>query len=207
MAVANGGDWRPGRPLTLESEHYLLRSLAPHEVNLRHVRWLRDPEVMATLNLRPMKGVPDAQLLKRMQSDVARADNRTRFHLGIFPKEAKSQIGYFAVDLDEKNAHAQTRVVIGEREWWGRDVVIEARAVLIDFLFSTAGVEKVWGSTSSRNIASIFNYRAQGFTNEGILRKHSTGIDGARIDIVLFGLLREEWAAGKGARRKEGGRG
>lgn len=201
---ADISDWAPGRPVSLETEHYLLRSLTPHEVNLRHVRWLRDPEVMATLNLKPMKGVPDARLLKRMQADVARADNRSRFHLGIFPKAGGGQIGYFAIDLDVKNAHAQTRVVVGEREWWGRDVVIETRGAIIDFLFSRAGVMKVWGSTSSRNIASIFNYRAQGFTNEGILRQHSRGLDGNRIDIVLFGLLREEWQAADAGRRGAG---
>ncbi len=54
-------------------------------------------------------------------------------------------------------------------------------------------VAKVYGRLHARNHASIFNYKAQGFTCEAILRRHEVGPDGERRDMLMFGLLREEW--------------
>ena len=56
-------------------------------------------------------------------------------------------------------------------------------------------IVKVYGRVDGRNMASIFNYKAQGFTNEAILRQHSQGADGERHDLLTFGMLRAEWMA------------
>ena len=93
-------------------------------------------------------------------------------------------------------------VVIGDRDYWGKGVVLEARGALLDFLFDVVGVSKVWGTPFERNFPSIFNYKAQGFTCEGVLRKHVINVKGKRVDQYIFGLLRDEWHAHRAKVRK-----
>jgi RimJ/RimL family protein N-acetyltransferase len=173
----------------------------PEQVGPWYVEWLQDPELLAFLNLeQPKDGGPN-QTLARMRRYVARSNNRNSFHLGVYPKGQQQQIGFFSLDLDFRNGTAQTRVVIGDKAYWGKHVVRETRAAIIEFVFRTTNFVKIWGMTSSRNIPSIYNYKAQGFKNEGVLREHIRTIDGGRFDVVMFGLLRREWEE-----RKEQGR-
>jgi hypothetical protein len=55
-----------------------------------------------------------------------------------------------------------------------------------------------------RNIRSVFNYKAQGFTAEGMLRRHRIDPNGNRVDQVMFGLFPEEWAKRKAELRRHG---
>ena len=54
-------------------------------------------------------------------------------------------------------------------------------------------MDKVLGRPLARNFSAIFNYKAQGFTMEGILRKQILERDGTRTDQIYFGLLRSDW--------------
>ncbi len=197
---ARRASWKPGNPLVLVTKNFLLRSVPPEKVGPWYVGWLQDPELMAFLNMEPRKDDTPEKALERMRRYVARADNRTNFHLGVFPKDRAQQIGFFSVDMDFRNGTAQTRVVIGEKDYWGKHVVRETRAAIIEFVFRTTNFVKVWGMTSSRNVPSVYNYKAQGFQNEGVMRQHIRTVDGDRIDVILFGLMRDEWT-----KRKEQG--
>jgi len=185
--------WKPGSPLVLVTKSLVLRSVPPEQVGPWYVKWLEDPELMAFLNLEPRQNDTPEQGLERMRRYVARSNNRNNFHLGVYPKGQQRQIGFFAVEMDFRNGTAQTRVVIGDKDYWGKHVVREARAAIIEFVFRTTNFVKIWGMTSSRNIPSIYNYKAQGFQNEGVMRSHIRTVDGGRFDVVLFGLLRDEW--------------
>ena len=183
--------WTSGQPLRLESEHFLLRSLTAADVDDRFVGWFADREVMEHVAL-PMGGSRD-QLLRFVQG----FDNRTTFLLGIATREAGLPIGYYRVWCYPRYGYAKTAVVIGDRAYWGRKTVTETRAVLLDFLFDGLRLHKVTGAVYTRNHAAVFNYKAQGFRCEGILREQERGRDGGWLDVYLFGLLRDEWRAQK----------
>lgn len=187
--------WKPGTPVQIETARYTLRSLTPADVDDRYIGWLGDPEVMQTLNMPPRR--PKRADIERY---VARFNNKTSFHLGIFDKATGTKIGIYSIYVDLGNSLAETNVAIGEREYWGRKAVLETRAAILDFLFDAVGVFKVWGRPFARNFPAVFNYKAQGFTCEGVLRQHRKSFDGGRLDQLMFGLLRDEWHA----RRKKG---
>lgn len=73
--------------------------------------------------------------------------------------------------------------------------MLETRAHLLDFLFDTLKLHKVTGAVYTRNFAAVFNYKAQGFRCEGILREQEQARDGRWLDVYLFGLLEAEWRA------------
>jgi [ribosomal protein S5]-alanine N-acetyltransferase len=91
---------------------------------------------------------------------------------------------------------ANLNVLIGEKSWWGRGVINETRAALLDEFFNNRGVEKATGHPLARNFPAIFNYKAQGWRHEGTLRAHSISIkDGSFLDQYVFGLTKAEWLA------------
>lgn len=182
--------WQPGDPVALKTKSYTLRSMGPDDITDRYITWAKDPELMENLNA-PARLVNRTQLKRYIKS----FDNRTKFHLGVFTAPEGVHIGFFTIYVDAKNRSAQTNVVIGDRDYWGKGVVLEARGAILDFLFDVVGVAKIWGTPFERNFPSIFNYKAQGFTCEGVLRKQVINMKGKRVDQYIFGLLREEWHA------------
>ncbi len=90
-------------------------------------------------------------------------------------------------------------MIIGEKGWWGKGVVNEARAALLDHFFEQRGMAKACGGPLSRNFPAIFNYKAQGWIYEGTLRgQFRSVVDGSRIDQLRFRLFPDEWRTKRG---------
>ena len=184
-------DWVPGTPLKLETDNFRLRSLTAADATDTYVSWWNDPEIQNGLGFQP-RGWSRDDAVRHIQ----KFDNRRNFHLGIFPRDGELPVGFIAIFL-EPAVIARTNVVIGDKDFWGRRVVLEVRARVLAFLFEDLDVVKVYGRVDARNFSSIYNYKAQGFVCEGILRQHGRGADGTRHDLLMFGLLRDEWQKAK----------
>ena len=182
-------DWQPGKVLKLETERFKLRSLSIADATDTYISWWNDAEVQEGLGGKP-RGWGKVQA----QRHIAKFNNRNNFHLGIFCKEDELHIGFIAVFLEAAQV-AKTNSVIGNKEFWGQGVVLEVRDRVLQFLFEDLETFKVVGQVDARNISSVFNYKAQGFSTEGVLRQQITAADGTRHDQIHFGLLREEWQA------------
>lgn len=63
---------------------------------------------------------------------------------------------------------------------------------LIDFIFNYIAINKIKLQVFSFNTAAIRSYEKCGFSQEGILRNEIFRF-GKFYDLVLYGLLREEW--------------
>lgn len=179
--------WHPGVQVEIETDRFLVRSLTKADATPVYVSWWNDAELQASLEF-PPRGWGR----QHAERHIGRFDNRTRFHLGIFPKGATLPIGFITI-FCEGDERARTNILIGDKDYWGKRVVIEVRARVMDFLFDELGIVKVCGIVDGRNIPSIFNYKALGFTCEGILRQHKVGLDGSRHDQLWFGLMKEDW--------------
>ena len=100
------------------------------------------------------------------------------------------------VTVDRQHRTANFNVLIGEKDYWGQKVINETRAALLDFLFTQRGVEKAYGRPLARNFPAVFNYQAQGWRLEGVLRGQAKSVvDGSRLDQYHFGMLATEWLA------------
>jgi [ribosomal protein S5]-alanine N-acetyltransferase len=184
-----------GPPINLTTERFLVRTLTPADASERWGAWSADPEVMGPLNV-PVRPMSKDELMRY----VARFDNNVGYLIGIFAKTLSLHIGFFVVEVNKLHASANFNLVIGDKQYWGKGVVNEVRAALLDEFFERRGIEKAYGTPLARNFPAIFNYKAQGWRLEGVLRGQCKAIaGGARLDQYQFGMLREEWRARKGA--------
>jgi RimJ/RimL family protein N-acetyltransferase len=138
---------------------------------------------------------PMPQSLERLQAD--------------FEREAEKggrDDAYFAIEVDgvfighcglwKVNATARTAefgIGIGEKSYWGKGYGREAITLLIEYGFRYRNFRRLWLEVNASNERAIRAYLACGFVKEGLLREHVWS-DGRYDDLVLMGILREDWA-------------
>ena len=173
----------------LETRRYLLRTLDENDATERYLSWMRDPEVMRYLHARF-----ETHSLDSIRRYIAGHDNRTSFLIGVFCKESGLHVGNYSARCNPHHKTVEQGVLIGDRAHWGRGAVLETRAAVLDFLFDVQGMEKVCGNVYADNVASLFNYKAQGWRHEGTLVSHVKSGEG-RCDVLCFAISRDEWRA------------
>ncbi|HEX4199372.1 MAG TPA: UDP-4-amino-4,6-dideoxy-N-acetyl-beta-L-altrosamine N-acetyltransferase [Caulobacteraceae bacterium] len=83
---------------------------------------------------------------------------------------------------------------IGEADARGRGAGRAAQALGLDLAFDELGLEKVSAEVLADNDVALKAQAAAGFRREGYLREHIVK-DGRRRDVVLLGILADEWRA------------
>jgi RimJ/RimL family protein N-acetyltransferase len=69
---------------------------------------------------------------------------------------------------------------------------------LTDYAFETLGAKRVWLDASAENLRAMKVYERAGYAREGVLRQHWwRPALGRAVDLVMFGVLRDEWTAGR----------
>jgi RimJ/RimL family protein N-acetyltransferase len=178
-----------GQPIDIETPRFWLRTLRAADASTRWQGWGKDPEIMGALNA-PTRALDVGYLAKY----AASFDNEHRHLIGIFEKAAGSHVGFFIIEIERMHRCATFNVVIGDKGWWGKGVVNETRAALLDHFFEQRSIEKAIGTPLARNFPAVFNYKAQGWRHEATLRGHRVSVtDNSRLDQYQFGLLRDDW--------------
>ena len=184
-----------GVPVHLTTERFVLRSLAASDISDRWGGWSDDKAIVTPLNIAQRRMTKDD--LRRY---VARFDNENNYLIGVFTKAMTLHIGFFVIDVNRLHATASFNLVIGDKSYWGKGVVNEARAALLDEFFDNRGIEKAYGTPLARNHPAVFNYKAQGWKLEGIQIGQCRSVtDGSRLDQYHFGMLRTTWRQRKEA--------
>ncbi|MDI9459477.1 MAG: GNAT family protein, partial [Bacillota bacterium] len=84
-------------------------------------------------------------------------------------------------------------IFIGDEEYQNKGFGTDAMKILIRLCFNQLNLYKVGLNVLSYNERALKVYRRLGFKEEGRLRQERF-VDGAYHDLIIMGLLREEWA-------------
>jgi len=106
------------------------------------------------------------------------------------PVEFVGVVAYFRFTPLERSPEFGCQLAVEAR---GKGYGAEAQRLLVDHLFGHLGAHRVVARTAASNLAEQAILRKIGLTQEGVLRKEGY-FHGAWADIVLFGMLQEEWA-------------
>ena len=180
--------WIPHKELSIETENFKLKTFTGSEAGKKQVSWLNDKTVNKWLNSHHVEHTIDS-----LKEHISRYDNYNSFHLGIFHKKKNLHIGNFSIVVDHFHKTGEIRVLIGDKNWWGKGVVIECRTEIINWLFYDLNLFKIYGYTISNNVAALFNWQKQGFTCEAVLKKHKLSGNDKRSDVAIFVMYKEDW--------------
>lgn len=174
----------------LTGQKLYLRPLEPGDVNEQYVRWLNDPEVTHYLGVGRFPAT-----LESVQRYLQRfRDSTTDLIFAIVDRESNLHIGNVTLNrIDRIGLTADTGLMIGNKEFWGRGYASEAWAILLDYAFQKLGLRKIIAGAVSGHEASLSVLRRLGFQTEGTLRKECW-VDGEYRDAVRLGLFQEEFA-------------
>lgn len=180
-----------GAPLRVKTENFELRSMTPEAVTDEYVSWWNDPVIQSQLGSRPRGWtVSDAR------RHVSQFDNRWNFHLGIYTLTDGRLIGFTSILANPRTGVSLTNRVVGDKSYWRKGVSKELSAWGIPFAFEKLGMFKIKAEVRGSNQSSIALCEYLGFQREGLLRADMPGAQpGERLDVHIFGLLRDEWRA------------
>lgn len=139
---------------------------------------------------------PFSQSLARLQAEYDQDASKggrdsTRFVIEVDGKCVGTCALFNANTTDQT---CELGIGIGDKDYWGQGYGRDGVRVLLRYAFRYLNYRKVWLRVHAKNERAIRTYRACGFREEGRLRAQVWS-DGAYDDLLLMGILREEWTA------------
>ena len=179
----------------LEGELVKLRSLEPADVEREHA-WINDREVTRYLvsGRYPLSYADEQRWLEQHPPNAFASGVR----LAI---ETKDSVHIGNLELSstrQEDRKAVLGVMIGDKEYWSNGYGTDAIVTLLRFSFAEMNLHRVWLTVLEFNARAIACYRKCGFEEEARLRDE-TYKEGAYHDILVMGVLRDEFEAIRGA--------
>ena len=173
----------------LQGKKTLLRSISRDDLE-RLWQFNNDLEVELASGGDP----PIPQSLARLYAEFDQESSKGGRDGSRFAIEAEGQcIGQCALfNFNETSQTCELGITIGDKAYWGRGYGQDALRSLLDYAFRLRNMRRVFLSVNGNNQRAIRAYAACGFVEEGRLRAHIWNA-GRFVDLVLMGLLQEEW--------------
>lgn len=115
---------------------------------------------------------------------------------GIELKEEQKMIGSIDIRVDAKRQSGEIGYILN-KNYQGNGYVTEAAQALMKFAFEVLELEKVTATCNSENNASEAVMIRLGMQKEGELRNHEIWKNGEWINLLQYGILREEYFENK----------
>lgn len=167
-----------------------LRPLESRDSWLLH-KWFNDQRVLEDL------GAQHISFCVSMDREFHIVDemlaNKSKRYFLIQSLDGNRDIGLVGLDkIDQRNASAELKIVIGEVDCWGKGLGSDAIRVLLDHAFALMNLHRIYLRVADYNDRAIACYKACGFQPEGRLR-HDHFHKGAYRDALIMSILREDF--------------
>ncbi len=105
-------------------------------------------------------------------------------------KRPIGSVGFGRINWVSRNANIFA--TIGEPEYWGKGIAIEANKLLIKYGFTELNFHKIYAGVFTPNKRSLRAAEKLGFEKEAIL-KEEMFVDGVYHDVHKFALFKRDW--------------
>lgn len=158
-----------------------------------HYKWNNDAELNYYDSEYPHEHEPFEDFLRRMKAVVDK-DNKTAELFEIHLEESGKLIGIVDIHaIDAYNKRCYVNCTIGDRDYAGQGLDLEALHIILRYCFNQKKLHKVATTAFDFNTSWIESVEELGFHREGVLRKHVLK-KGEYRDKLIYSLLREEFA-------------
>lgn len=153
-------------------------------------RWTEDDGYLRSMDTDYARPVSAQELSKRLNREAPHP-NVFEFHLRTL--EDDRLIGFVALhSIEWNNQAALLAIGIGEPAYRGRGYGTDALFLVLQYGFEELNLHRVGLSVIANNARAIRSYEKIGFRREGALRG-AVSRDGSRHDVLLMGMLKDEW--------------
>ena len=158
-------------------------------------KWFNDERVLENL------GPDNMFFATSLEEEKLAVDNMLRDghaqYLIVHNLEDNLPVGIVGLaNLDERNASAELRVVIGEVGAWDKGKGSDAIQVMLDHAFNVRNLHRVWLRVMEYNKRALRCYEKCGFAVEGRCR-HDLYHEGAWRDALRMSILEDEFRGRK----------
>jgi len=157
-----------------------------------YVRWYNDPDVRRWLHI--SEDQPSTLESERDRFLPRGEGSGTGWTIETIEAKPIGSLGLIAID--RVHGRAMLGVSIGEKGHWNQGNGTEAIRLALAYAFEELGLRRVELITDEDNERGIRCYEKCGFVREGLLRSHRLRY-GRPINMLVMGVLDEEWHAGR----------
>ena len=144
----------------IQTERFLLRTLAEEDVSDRYLAWLRNDEALSFITMAKRTSTL-LSLREYLRTHSARQDT---VFLGIFTKENSLHIGNIKYQpVDSQKGYAVMGILIGDPAYRGLGVASEAIRESAFWLKRHQNINQIVLGVSNDNVAAIRAYKKAGF--------------------------------------------
>lgn len=173
------------KDIFLEGEHIYLRPLNEKDIDGNYRYWLNDQEIVRYNSHGRFPMTPE-KLKAFVQSSIT---SDYTLVLGVIDKQSGDHIGNISLQgINWVDRNGEIAFLLGEKAYWGKGVMLEAGALLINHAFKTLNLHRIYCGTSSENSGMQKLAEKLGMIKEGI-RKEAIYNNGAYHDIIEYGIL------------------
>ncbi len=132
--------------------------------------------------------------IRKLESFVeSLADDRSQIVWAVYALDQSLHIGNISLQqINLLDRSAEIAFLFGEKKYWNRGYALLSAQYLIKHGFEKLNLHRIGCGTSSSNLGMQKLAKKLGMVKEGV-RRQSLYLNGNYVDIVEYGLLREEW--------------
>ena len=173
----------------LKGEKVLLRARHDSDIPVFEDELYGDVETWSRADNRPWRPIPpdsaDSPFRRGAEDDRTASFSVVELASDSLAGEAL----LWAIDMHNRAAHIGLSLRPSFR---GKGLATDAVSVLCRYAFITRGLHRLQAETLTDNYAMINVAKRNGFVEEGLLRR-SEWVNGQFSDLVILGLLAEQW--------------
>jgi RimJ/RimL family protein N-acetyltransferase len=169
-------------------------------------KWTHNAEFMRMYEIDPARPLSPAILKKQYEKLEKRMEEeRNLYHFMIRAKTDDRLIGKAVVARVEwTNGNGQLRIGIGAADDRCKGYGTQALKMLLRFAFAELNLFRVSADVPEYNEGALALVRKFGFVEE-VRRRQALERDARRWDLLVFGLLKDEWLNQAASARKDTG--
>jgi len=156
--------------------------------------WTHDSEFMRMYTREPARPMSPAMVKKQYENiEKEIDDDKCMYYFTIRSKDDNRLLGKAIVeDIEWSNGNCAIQFGIGSTDDRRKGYGSQAMRMLLRFIFSEINMFRVSAYVPEYNEAAVSLLKKFGFVEE-VRRRQALARDGRRWDLLVFGLLKDDW--------------
>lgn len=179
----------------IEGDNFYLRAIKKEDLTGNMANWANDPEVTKFMVMGTVPGSGsiycsweslevEFERLQKSKNDVIFA---------IIDKKTDEMIGNAGLyEINWLARHAELRIIIGEKKYWGKDLGPKVTAAIVKYGFEKLNLHKIYLGCNADDKRANRCYEKVGFKKEGTIRDYHFR-NGKYYNANIYSILRYEF--------------